>query len=362
MRTEVQDVLKRRDTLVILGEQINDALQEAQARSAKALPSFEEYGWSRLDIFAKRLRDALDDPLAEEVRRILEKAGLLLDLATIKDAIREKRQKMLEIARQIVAELAEVKETEVRKRALDDIGTLLKRGQWDNGISRSKEWGNFSARYGQLKQEPTNEIRILALNDMLDQGPDSSVLTQYNTMKKQAIALGSTELWEIFTRGSYKTLNDAKNSLYELSASKAEIEQVRGEKFNLDGLFGKESSMGTIQEGLQAEIGQCRKQLSQKLTEVDLLLSRVNNLSRLAEEDQEGTKQLNSLKEATDHHVYLQKRLEQLRLKIQQSLKDDAINLAESLAQKRFPSDWTDARILEALKELLEKYSFRLEV
>jgi hypothetical protein len=361
MRTEVQDVLTKRDEISTLDTQISDAIREAQARSVKELPSFEEYGWSRLSFFSKRLRDALDEPLAEEVRRILEKAGLLLDSTIIKDAVREKRQGLLDTAKTTVAELLAVKEPDVRKRALDDVGALLKRGLWDDGISRSKQWAIFSGKYSELVGKPVNKIRALALSEMLEQGPDSSVLTQYDTMNKQAVALGGTDLWDALARTAYKTLNDVKNSLYGISAAKADLEQVKGEKSNIDSLVKKKSTMVTIQDGIQKEIGECRNQLSQKLTEVNMLLNRVNNLARLAEQDQEQARQLASLKEAVEYSSYLQKRLDQLRLSIQQSLNEDAINLAECLAQKRLPSDLTDAKILQALKDLLEKYSFKLE-
>ena len=71
---------------------------------------------------------------------------------------------------------------------------------------------------------------------------------------------------------------------------------------------------------------------------------------------------LGSLKEVHEHNTYLRKRLEQLRLKVRQSLSEDAIGLAESLTQKQLPEDWTDTRTVAALRQLLEKCAFRLEV
>ena len=197
---------------------------------------------------------------------------------------------------------------------------------------------------------------------MLDQGPGSAVPEQFRAMKEQAIALGGTGLWRVISKESHKTLNEARTSLEELSLLKTELEQLKGESFGLSSLLKKQISIAAVGETLQEEIQKSRRQLSQELNEIELLLRGVNNLSLLAEEDQEEAKPVVSLKEAYEHNTYLRKRLEQLRLKVRQSLSEDAIGLAEILTQKQLPEDWTDARTVAALRQLLEKCAFRLEV
>ena len=362
MRAEVQEILEKRDTISLLKEEIRDAIQETQGRSVKVLPTFEEHGWSRLDIFTKRLREALDDPLAEEARQIFEKAGLLLDLTTIKEAVREKRQEALELAKQIATNLGEIHEIEVHKRAVDEVCNLLKRGEWDEALSRTEEWNQLCIEYKQLKQDPSSKIRTLALTEMVGQGPGSLILELFNTLKKQANALGGTALWANVSKDNHKDLDGVKTSLDKLSLLKGEFEQVKGEQTNLGNLLKGSVNVAAMQEALQREIKECRRQLSEKLAEVEVLLRRVNNLSGLAEEGQEEAKQLTSLKESQDYCAYLQKRLEKLRLKIRQSLNEDAIILAEALTQRHLPQDWDNVKTVAALKQLLEKCSLRLEV
>jgi hypothetical protein len=362
MRAEVQEILEKRDSISLLKEEIRDAIQEAQGRSVKVLPSFEEHGWSRLDIFTKRLREALDDPLAEEARQILERVGLLLDLTSIKEAVRERRQEALELAKQIATNLSEVQESEVHKRAGDEVCNLLKRGEWDEAMSRTEEWKQLCIEYEQLKQEPSSRIRTLALNEIVGQGPSSSTLILFNTLKKQAIALGGTTLWVIVSKDNHKDLDSAKASLDKLSVLKGELEQVKGDQPSLGNLLKGRTNVAAMHEALQREIKECRRQLSENLAELEVLLRRVNNLSGLAEEVQEEAKQFTSLKESQDYCAYLQKRLEKLRLTIRKSLNDDAIILAEALTQRHLPQDWDNVKTVAALKQLLEKCSLRLEV
>ena len=362
MRAEVQEILKKKEALIGLQQQIKGAVEEAQARSIKVLPRFEEYGWSRLDTFARQLRDALDDPLAEEARQTLERAGLLLDLQTVKDIVRQKRQGTLALAEQIVTQLSGIKEEEIHGRVVNDVGTLLKRGELDKAVSRAQEWEEFCVVYRQIVQEPGSAIRTLTLNELLEQGPGSSVPEQFDAIKKQATALGGPKLWEVVSKESHKTLNDVKTSLDKLSTLKADLEQVKGEKLSLSSVLKGQDTVAAMYESLLQEIQECRGQLSKKLTEVEILLRSVNNLSLLAEEDQEDQKPLNSLKEAEAQSTYLQKRLAQLRQKIRQSLSEDAVNLAEMLTARHLPHGWDNKRTVVALRQLLEKCSFRLEV
>lgn len=362
MIKDVQDIIKKRDEITELREQLSITVQATQAQPVKIYPKFEEYGWSRLDTYVMRLRDALDDPLAEECRQILEKAGLLLDLTTIKSIVRANRQEALSIATQIFTELNEVKDKKVKKRSKDEIEMLLKTDEWNKSLIRAKEWKLFSISYDGLQKQPSTALRILALSEMLDQGTESSIEIKYRDMQQKAIALGNNSLWQILANESYETLNDAEIALNNLSTLKTGIEQIKGEQFDLKDLLKKQTNIAAIQKYLQNAIDRTRKELAQTLTDIELFLNRVNNLSRLAEESQEDPKQLSSLKEAQDYQGYLNKRLAQLREKIRQTLEIDAVILADSLSEKKVPIDWTSVRVVKALKELLKKYSFRLEI
>jgi hypothetical protein len=362
MRPEVKEILKKRDELIDLQQQIKVAIEEAQARSIKALPRLEEYGWSRLDVFAKRLRDALDDPFVEQARRILEKAGLQVDLQTVKDFVRQRGQNTLDVVKQIVSHLSEIKEEEISWKVVKDVENRLKQGEWDEAVSRTQEWTEFCHAYRQMAQEPESAIRTLALNELLEQGPGSSVPERFNTIKEQAIALGGPKLWKVLSKESARTLNDVKASLDKLSESKTDLEQIKGEWLSLISVLEGRGTVDDIHEHLLQKIQECRRQLSEKRTEVEILLRKVNNLALLAGEDQEELKQLNSLKEAQANITYLQKRLAQLRERIRDSLSEDAASLADALAQRQLPDGWDNGRTVVALRQLLERCSLRLEV
>lgn len=93
-----------------------------------SLPEFDAFGWERLEEFIGRFEDAINTPLLEECRIILEDNEIVLDqqiLDKLKSGLSVRREGLIEIFREISKDLKEIKITELKLNVTNELAIYI---------------------------------------------------------------------------------------------------------------------------------------------------------------------------------------------------------------------------------------------
>lgn len=338
-----------------------------KAKQPVSIPEFEAFGWNHLEEFLNRFEEAVNSPLLEIMRGILENAGVSLDsqkLESLKIGLAVRREGLVEIACQTVHELEKIALTEVLERTRADIATYIEEGQWDNLIERVNSWHGLEQQLASIAgAKGKNTILYNALFDLaLKEGQSTKLIQRLSELEGLAHELGGDFLKQQIRFETPESLTDPlggiESHLREIAQGKEEIRQLRGEEVTLNTLVDKPATLQEIIDALEKRRASDEKGFRQKRAIAQDLRDKHNNLAMILGRNQVSLLDDLDLRNLETSIGEFQANIDKLLDELEKSLTPDARVLIEYIIDSKLPPKWDAQRTFSAIQELLSKGFF----
>ncbi len=353
---EIQNLASRLDVIL-------DRLSAPDADKIHSLPGFDAFGWEKLGIYIKRLEDAVNEPLLEEARIILEGCGIKAqNLEYLRASMNRRRREIIAILKEIADEISRITDTKVRAYATEDIQRNIENGDYEGLLERAKNWTTFSKATTTITKDLNDQTHLyrIVLEKALQEGPSTRFIAKLNELEDKASRIGGKSLSSAIR---YETTQDRINPILEvdekldkLAKKKEEYREIVGGEIDLNPLIQDDTTLDTLTNRINDECGAARSRRTEKYNALKKVQERRNFIAAILEIDPRPLpSQMLDLVQLEQANNELLKEAVSLEAKLEESLTPDARALLGSLLERKLPDDWKDERIVNTMKELLRK-------
>ncbi len=352
----LHDLLYRFDSLLARGE------ENKKKGIIVSLPEFEAYGWERLGKFLERLEDAVNTPLLEEARSILD--GLEVPLQTLeklKSALSVRRDGLIAILREMSKEFKKIQNGRLQNRARADIAKYVDDGRWDELVERANKWRKLEEDLGPLLKAMSNGTYLYkaVFERALEEGPLTDLVNKLEEIEGKASRIGGEALKERVkfeeVRSQVNPLGGIEDDLNKIVTKKEELRQLMGEEVEMDKLIERNKPLSTTIDKLDKEYKRVKGLFDVQYRTVEKLLRIHNNLATILKRNAKAMPPETSLKRLKEFGGELEGDIKKLGNELERTLPADARRFIESLLEGKLPEGWDEKRIVGTLKELLDK-------
>lgn len=358
------DLKYKFETLV---QRIEGAKEEGLALS---LPEFEAFGWERFDEFIRRLEDALNVPLLEEARKIIEDAEIGLDeqvLEKLKSGLSVRGEGLIEILREMTKEFDRIQISDVKSRVKEEIVESLKEAKWDDLTTKIQDWQGFQEKAKPIMEKigPKTFLYRAVLEKALEEGSSTQIFEKLSEVEDRAHQIGGDSLRRrlMFEKGGSQInpLSDVDENLRKIAEKKEDLRQITGEDLDIEEVTAVKSLGETIKR-LDAKYREAEKNFKKERDEAEKLLRKHNNLALMLKKPSRSMLPEMSLKQLKGVRKELSGQAKHLEEELHASFTQDARNLIDALFDGTLPPKWDANRILKALREIVNSgYSFDIK-
>jgi len=350
---------------------VQRAEESEKERLTLSLPEFEAFGWERFDEFIRRLEDAVNVPLLEEARKIIEDAEIGIDqqvLDKLKSGLSVRRVALIEILREMSKELNKIQITHVKARVKEEMLECLKEGKWDDLITKVQGWQGFQGKVKPIIEKIGAETLLYSavLEKALEEGPSTQIFEKLAEIESKAYQIGGDSLKKriIFEKGGSQInpLSNVDEDLRKIAEKKEDFRQITGEDIDLEEVMGTAKSLEELNESLNERYKKADKNFKKECSEAEKLLRRHNNLALMLKKPSRSMLPKLSLRQLEEVKKELSEEIEHLEEELQASFTQDARTLIDALLYGKLPAKWDAERILKGLREIVSSgYSFEIK-
>lgn len=336
-----------------------------------SLPEFEAFGWERFDGFIRRLEDAVNIPLLEEARKIIEDAEMGIDqqvLDKLKSGLSVRRAALIEILREMSKELSKIHITSVKSRVKEEMLECLKESKWDDLITKVQGWQGFQGKVKPIIEKIGAETLLYSavLEKALEEGPSTQIFEKLDEIESKAYQIGGDSLKKriIFEKGGSQInpLSNVDEELRKIAEKKEDLRQITGEDIDLEEVMATGKSLEELNESLDGKYKEAEKNFKKECSEAEKLLRKQNNLALMLKRPSRSMLPKLSLRQLEKVKEELSEEIEHLEEELKASFAQDARNLIDALLNGKLPANWDAERILAALQEIVSSgYSFEIK-
>ena len=338
---------------------------------ALSLPEFEAFGWERFDEFIRRLEDALNIPLLEEARKIIEDAEIGIDqqiLDKLKSGLSVRRERLIEILREMSKELNKIQITNVKYRVKQEIVESLKEGKWDDLITRIQGWQGFQEKVKPIIEKigPETLLYSAVLEKALEEGPSTQIFEKLAEIERRAYQIGGDSLRKriMFEKGGSQInpLSNIDEGLRKIAEKKEDLRQITGEDIDLEEVIATVKSLEEMIKRLDEKYKESEKNFKKECSKAEKLLRKHNNLALMLKRPSRSMLPELSLRQLKEVKKELSEEIEHLEEELHASFTQDARKLIDALLDGKLPVKWDANRVLKALREIVSSgYSFEIK-
>lgn len=335
-----------------------------------SLPEFEAFGWERFEEFIGRLEDAVNSPLLEEAREILEDLGISASqsiLERLKSGLSVRREGLIEILQQMSKELKTTEITELQSRAKKEITEYLGEGRWDDLIPAVEEWRKLEARIMPFRKG-TNRKTLLykaVFDKALEEGPSTEIIEKLMDVENRAFQIGGNHLKERIkfekAGSQINPLSNVNEYLGKIAKKKEDLRQLKGEDVDLDGFMKTGESLGRVAKKLESEFRDVESEFKDESRQTEGLLHKYNNLSTILKKASRSMPTELNLRQLKEMKKELSEDIERLETELRESFTQDTRVFIGCLLESNLPDKWKADRVVRALREIIGAgYSFEI--
>lgn len=364
-KAEVLDDLKYRFELLLT------RLEENRKKGMTiSLPEFEAYGWEHLGEFLSRFDDAVNTPLLEEARRILDEVKVPLQaLDKLKSALSVRREGLITILKEMSKELGKIQNMRVQNRAREDLTKYMDEGRWDELFARTNDWRKLEGDFNPFTQAMTENTHLYeaAFEKALEEGPKTDIINKLKGVEDKASSIGGKALMECVkfevVRSQVDPLHSVEDDLDKIAKKKEELRQLMGEEVNMEKLIERNKPLSMTIEKVNEEFKQVKDLFDSQYRTIEKLLQTRNNLVAILKGSAKVMPPETSLKRLKEFSNELEGDIKKLESELERTLTEDARSFIENLLEGELPEGWDEKRIVNAIKELLDKkISFEIKL
>ena len=336
-----------------------------------SLPEFEAFGWERFGEFMVRLEDAINTPILEEARKILDDVGVRINqpiLARLKSGLSVRREALIEILRELSKELKKIHITELRSSTKKEMAEYLEGGRWDDLLARVSEWQKLQGEIAPIKKEMDNKTFLYnaIFDKALEEGPSTQIIEKLRGIENRAFQIGGEHLKEQIkfekAGSQINPLSNVDEVLGKIAKNKENIRLIKGEDIDLVGLIETGVSLKRITKRLGGMYEDKEKKFKEDFRKTEKLLSKYNNLAAILKESLRSMPDELNLRQLEEMKNELSEDIESLEVKLQKSFTEDAREFINCLFDGRLPEKWEAERVIRVLNEVINSgYSFEIK-
>ena len=376
MADKLLDIIKEKaEKIVDLKYKIETLTQRAESSAKKginiSLPEFEAFGWERIEEFAVRLEDAINTPLLEEARKILDEVRIRINQPTLdrlKYGLSVRREGLIEILRELSKELKKIHITELRSKTKKEIAEYLGEGRWDDLLDRVREWQKLQERIVPIKKEMNKKTFLYKaiFDKALEEGPSTQILEKLSSVENRAFQIGGECLKEQIkfekAGSQINPLSNVDEDLGKIAKNKENMRLIKGEDIDLGELIEAGVSLKKIIKRLESGSAEIERKFKEDYRETEKLLSKYNNLAALLKKDSRSMPDELNLRQIRVTKEELSTDIESLEAELQKSFTEDARELIDCLLDCRLPEKWEAERVVKILHEIINSgHSFEIK-
>ena len=356
-KTKALDDLKYRFNLLVT------RLEENRKRGVNiSLPEFEAYGWSRLGEFLNRLDEAINSPLLEEARTVLDEIGIRpQSFDKLKSALSVRREGLIVILNEMVKKFKRIQNGKLQDKARGDIAKYVDDGRWDELVVRASNWKKLEEDLGLLLKVMNNDTYLYnaLFEKVLEEGPLTDMIRKLEEIENKASCIGGEVLrdrvkFEV-VKSQVNPLSGVEEDLDKIAKKKEELRQLMGDEVDMDKIVERSKPLSGIIDKLTEEYRRGKDLFDTQYRTVEKLLQKHNNLATVLKRNTKAMPPETSLKRLKEFGEELEGDIKKLENELERTLTADARRFTESLLEGKLPEGWDEKRIVAALEELLNK-------
>jgi len=362
----LEDLKHRFDTLFQRAE------KDKQQGTSISLPEFEAFGWERFEEFLGRLEEAVNTPLLEEARRVLDEIEVSMStliLERLKSGLSVRREALIQILQDMSKKLREIETTELRFKAGEEIARCLEEGRWDDLVTKANDWHKLQEELASiLKAMNEKALAYKAVFDKaLEEGPSTRIIEKLVVLETKAYQLGTDLLKERIkfekVESQIDPLGNIEDLLGEIAKKKESIRQNKGTDISISNLIGPDDSLKKVAEKLENERANIQEEFEEEYRQTEKLLRKYKNLATLLKRGLRSMPAESNLKQLNEMKDQLSKDIESLETELRESFSRDAREFIDCLLDGRIPDEWKSDQIVKVLREIINAgYSFEIKM
>lgn len=365
VREKSESIIDLKYKFELLVQRIEDAKKEGLNLS---FPEFEAFGWERFDEFIIRLEEALNVPLLEEARNILENSEIdERILEKLKSGLSVRREGLVKILGETTKEFAKIQELNVKARVKGEISDYLENGKWDELITRIQEWQVFEENAMLIieKLQGKRQFYWTLFERALEEGPSIQLFENLQEIETKANQIGGDSLLKLLmVEQGGKQINPLSyvdDRLQKIAEKKEDIRHIIGENIDLTNVTVDAKSLECVIKKLDDEYKKVERIFKKKLRDAERLRRRHNNLALILKKPLRSTLPETDLKQLKNVFEELSEQIKLFEDELHACFTQDARELIDTLCEGSLPT-WEANRVLKTLKEIVSLgYSFEIK-
>ncbi len=359
----VQEKTKMSDDLKYRFELLLTRLEESRKKGMIiSLPEFEAYGWRNLGEFLDRLDDAVNTPLIEEARSILDKIGVSPQtLDKLKSVLSVRREGLITILKEMSKEFKKIQNERLQNRARENITKFVDEGRWDELVVRASNWQKLEEDLGSLLKGITKNTYLYntVFEKALEEGPGTGIIDKLKEVEVKASRVGSEALrarikFEV-AQSQANPLGSVEDDLNQIAKKKEELRQLMGEEVNINKLIERNEPLSKMIDKLNEDYTRVKGLFDTQYRTIEKLLQTHNNLTTILKKISKAMPLEISLKRLKEFGDELEGEIKKLESELEKTLTADARRFIENLLEGKLPDGWDEKKIVSTLKEILDK-------
>lgn len=333
-----------------------------------SLPEFEAYGWEHLGEFSNRLEDAVNHPLLEEARRILDDIEIPLQtFDKLKSALSVRREGLITTLKEMNKELKKIQSERLQNKAREDITRYIDEGRWDELVAKLSNWRKLEVNLGSLMKVMSNDTYLYnaVFEKALEEGPSTGMIDKLKGVEDKASHIGGGTLRDHVkfeeVQSQVNPLASLEDNLEQIAKKKEELRQLTDEEADMNRLIERNKTLSTTIDKLNDEYKRVKELFETQYRTTEKLLQTHNNLATILKSSTKTMPPEISLKRLKEFDHELKGEIKKLESELEKTLTTDARRFVENIIEGKLPEGWDEKRIVDTLKELLDK-KFSLEV
>lgn len=361
----LEDLRLRFESLL---ERAEDSRKKKQLPS---LPEFEAFGWGHFGEFLDRLEDALNTPLLEEARDILDKIGIDVNLQIVdklKSGLSVRRENLVRILQEMDKGLKEIQNEDIQFRAKQDVTGFLEEGKWDDLITRVTDWYTLLKNLEPITVEQAKNTHLYnaVFEVLLQEGPSTEIIDKLKEIEDKASRIGGQPLAKQIKfeapESQANPLRSVESNLAKIAERKEDIRQLRGENIEVVKFIEESTSFKKVIENLEQSYKVTKETYDCEQDKAKKLLEKYNNLATVLERTPRSMPSQLPLKALEQFNSEIIRESESLAEQLEKSLTSDTRVFIQDLFEGQLPKNWEADRIVKALEEILNKgFSFEVK-